>query len=235
MLVARTLDQLAEKFPDMKADLSKHGQVYLAAGVVLDSYQVFSRTDAKSLADLKGMKINGAGTNLRYFSPVGATGVAGPLPSYYNNLQTGVVDAAVLWPEAAVTFKIAEVAKFMLKADLGSVNSKIVAANAGWWSKLPQEVRAVIQQVSYDYRDHLARVTAAGGGKSVQAYVAAGGKVNQLDDAARTAWAKSLPNLAQEWAGRMDADGKPGSKMLAAYMDALRAGGAKPLRNWDKE
>jgi hypothetical protein len=32
----------------------------------------------------------------------------------------------------------------------------------------------------------------------------------------------------------MDDKGKPGSKVLAAYMDALRAAGAKPLRDWER-
>ena len=44
-----------------------------------------------------------------------------------------------------------------------------------------------------------------------------------------------MPNLAKEWAASMDGKGKPGSKVLAAYMDALRKDGAKPLRNWDRE
>ena len=32
----------------------------------------------------------------------------------------------------------------------------------------------------------------------------------------------------------MDGKGKPGSKLLATYMDALRAAGEKPLRDWDR-
>ena len=34
----------------------------------------------------------------------------GGLTDFYNMLQTGLVDHAMLWPEAAKTFKIAEVA-----------------------------------------------------------------------------------------------------------------------------
>ncbi len=63
----------------------------------------------------------GAGFNLRYLEPVGAVGVSGPLTGYYNQIQTGVTDGAMLWPEAAVTFKMAEVAPNMLKADIGAV------------------------------------------------------------------------------------------------------------------
>jgi C4-dicarboxylate-binding protein DctP len=56
-------------------------------------------------------------------------------------LQTGLVDHAMLWPEAASTFKIAEVAPYMLRADLGAVNSKTVTVNQDFWNKLPEEVK----------------------------------------------------------------------------------------------
>lgn len=235
MLMAQTLDKLADQYPAMKGDFTAHGQVYLSTGVVLDSYQLFTKKPVKELVDLKGFKVNGAGTNLRYLSGVGVTGVAGSLPSYYNNLQTGIVDGALLWSEAAATFKIAEVAPFMLKADLGAVNSKVLSANADSWKKLPEDVRKAIQEAAYLYRDRLAKVAAGDADASLKKYQAAGGKVTEMPDSARLAWAKSMPNLATDWAKRMDAAGKPGSKILASYMDMMRAGGAKPLRNWDRE
>ncbi len=79
LLVARSLDKLAQQFPEMKKEFADHGQVYLATAVVLDSYQLFSKSSVKQLADFKGLKISGAGTNLRYLDGLGATGVAGPL------------------------------------------------------------------------------------------------------------------------------------------------------------
>jgi len=235
LLVARTLDKLAQQFPEMKQEFASHGQVYLATGVVLDSYQLFSKTAVKRLSDFQGLKVNGAGTNLRYLDGLGATGVAGPLTTYYNNLQTGVVNGAFLWTEAAVSFKLAEVAPYMLKADLGSVNTKVVTANAESWKRLPAEVKQVIQEVAVAYRDRLAKLAAAKGKASEQAFAKAGGTITVMSGEQRAAWAKGLPNLAKEWAARMDGQGKPGSKVLAAHMDALRAAGAKPLRDWDRE
>jgi hypothetical protein len=43
-----------------------------------------------------------------------------------------------------------------------------------------------------------------------------------------------MPNIAKEWAQRVDQQGYPGSKVLAAYMDEMRKAGAKPVRDWDK-
>lgn len=234
-LVARTLDGLAHKFTAVMNEFAAYNQVYLTTAVVLDSYQLFTKPPVKQLTDLKGLKINGAGTNLRYLDGLGAKGVAGPLTTYYNNIQTGVVDGAFLWPEAAVSFKLAEVAPHMLKADLGSVNTKVISANSETWKKLPPEVKKVLQEVAIAYRDRLAGIAAKRGKSSEAAYTKAGGAITDMSDEARAAWAKGLPNLAKEWAAKLDGQGKPGSKVLSAYMDALRAGGAKPLRHWDRE
>lgn len=234
LVVARAMDKLAQDYPAVKQEFTSYNQVYLTTGAVLDSYELFSKEPVKTLADFKGLKVNGAGTNLRSLDGLGATGVSGSLTSYYNNLQTGVVSAAILWPEAAVSFKLAEVAPFMLKTDMGSVNSKVISANAESWKKLPDEVKKVIQEVAYAYRDHLAAVATAKGKSSEQAYVKAGGTIHVMSASERAAWIKGMPNLAKEWAAKLDGEGKPGSKMLSAYMDALRAAGEKPARNWDK-
>ncbi|MEM7021109.1 MAG: C4-dicarboxylate TRAP transporter substrate-binding protein [Pseudomonadota bacterium] len=235
LLVARTIDALADQFPEIREAFAAHNQVYLTNAVVLDSYQLFSAPEVAGLDDLSGLKVNGAGTNLRYLDGMGSTGVSGSLVTYYNNIQTGVADAALIWPEAAVTFNLAEVAPHMLKADIGTVNSKAITVNSDFWEGLPEEVQNVLQEVAYDYRDHVAEVAAGAGSSSIEAYQAAGGTVTELPADARKAWALNMPNLAQEWAAEMDSKGLPGSAMLSAYMDALREGGAAPERDWDRE
>ena len=140
--VAKAVDEIAKEFPTMQKEFEAQNQVYLATGVVLDTYQVFSKEPINSLADLKGQKVAGAGMNLRYLEGIkDAAGVRGGLTDFYNMLQTGLVDNALLWPEAAKTFKIAEVAPYMLKADLGAVNSKTITVNKDYWDKLPDEVK----------------------------------------------------------------------------------------------
>lgn len=235
-VVAKAVDEIAKEFPQMAAELDAENQVYLATGVVLDTYQMFSKTPINSLADLQGKKVAGAGYNLRYLEGIdGAAGVRGGLPNFYNMLQTGVVDAAMLWPEAAKTFKIAEVAPYMLKADLGAVNSKTVTVNKDVWAKLPDEVKGVLQQVAVEYRDHVAGVAMDRAAASLDAYKAGGGTVVELSADARAAWAKSMPNIAADWAKKLDGAGAPGSDMLKAYTGKLKAAGQNPVRDWASE
>ncbi len=220
----------------MAAELDAENQVYLATGVALDSYQIFSKTPINSLDDLKGMKIAGAGYNLRYLEGIeGTAGVRGGLPNFYNMIQTGVVDAAMLWPEAAKTFKIGEVAPHMFKADLGAVNTKTVTVNKDVWAKLPGEVKEALQLVAVEYRDRIASVAMDRAAASIEAFKAGGGTVVDASEEARATWANAMPNIAVEWALELDKTGAPGSDMLKAYMGKLKAAGFTPIRDWAAE
>jgi len=154
--VAKAVDEIAREFPTMQKEFAKQNQVYLATAVVLDTYQVFSTTPIVSSKDLEGSKVAGAGLNLRYLEAIkGAAGVRGGLTDFYNMLQTGLVSKAILWSEAAKTFKIAEVAPHMLSVDFGAVNSKTVTVNADYWAKLPDEVKTALQEVAEIGRAHV--------------------------------------------------------------------------------
>ena len=231
--VAKAVDEIAREFPTMRKELEKQNQVYLATGVVLDTYQIFSSKPVSSLKDIEGSKVAGAGMNLRYLEGIkDAAGVRGGLTDFYNMLQTGLVDHAMLWPEAAKTFKIAEVAPYMLRVDIGAVNSKTITVNADVWKKLPQEVKEVMLEVSVAYRDHVAAIAMDRAQASRDAYVAAGGTIVEVSAEDRTAWANAMPNVAVEWAGKLDAAGEPGTDMLRAYMGKLSSAGFTPARDW---
>ena len=234
-LVTRTIDQLTEQFPEMRAAFEEYNQVYLTNGVVLDSYYMFSKEPITEISDLSGVKVNGAGTNLRYLDGIGAVGVGGSFLTFYNNIQTGVTDAAMLWPEAAVTTKLVEVAPFMTDADIGTVNSKVVSVNADTWAALPDAVKSVLQEVAVDYRDRVAGLAASLRESSIATFTSGGGSYAEMAPAARQAWADTMPNIAKEWAANLDSQGLPGTAVLTAYMDALRAAGQVPARDWDQE
>ncbi len=232
-VVAKAVDEVANEYPTMAAEFEAENQVRIGTGAVLDTYQVFSREPITSLKDLEGKKIAGAGYNLRYLEGIpGAAGVRGGLTDYYTMLQTGAVDAAIMWPEAAMSFKLNEVAPYMLKANLGSVASKQVTVNKDVWEKLPQEVKDALIETATAYREQLAKVSLERATSSVEAYEAAGGTVTELSAEERDAWAQSMPNIAVEWAAQLDESGGQGSEMLKAYMAKLGAGGETPARDW---
>ncbi len=216
---------------------ASYNQVYLTNSVVLDSYQVFSKPAVKGLADMKGLKIAGAGFNLRYLAPVGAVGVSGPLAGYYNQIQTGVIEACLLWPEAAATFKIAEVAPNMLKADIGCGQHQ---GAHGQRRHLGQAARRGEEGAAG--RGH--RVPRPAGqtrrrrrrGTASPHYKKAGGVgPRSAQGRAQASGRRTCPTWPR--------NGRPGSTrkarraptMLAYYMNAMRAAKQPIERQWDRE
>lgn len=235
VLSSRTIDEMVEMFPEFKAGWKPFNQIYLTNGCVLDSYQMFTKEPVNSLSDFNGKKIAGAGVNLRYLQGLGAAGVPGSLVSFYNKLKTGVVSGAMLWPEAVVRFKIVEVAPNMLKADLGAACSKAINVNADSWKKLPAEVQQALATNAIGYRDQMSTQAVAKGKGALDKFREAGGSVKVLSAAERAAWAKGMPNVAKEWAESLEKKGIPGKKILATYMDRMRAANQPIMRHWDKE
>ncbi len=232
-VVSKAVDEIANEFPDMRDEFAAENQVYLTTGVVLDSYQVFCKNNPGGLKGLEGLKIAGAGYNLRYLEGIkDAAGVRGGLTDFYNMVQTGVTDGAMLWVEAAKTFGIASVAPYMLRANLGAVNTKTVTVNAAFWKKLTPEVQKVLKESATAYRDRLANEAMRRAGDAEKAFVEQGGKIIDLSQADRTAWANAMPNIAAEWSKGLDDKGKNGSKMLKAYVAKLKAAGETPARDW---
>ncbi len=234
-LVAQTVDGLADKHPEFKAAFNKFNQVYLTNLAVLDTYQIFAKKPVDSLADLKGLKIGSAGLNLRWLEGFGAAGVAGSLVTYHNKLGTGVLDAIMLWPESVVGRKMYEVAPYMMRADLGTANSKAITMNAQAWKDLPAEVQAAIQEASIGYRDHMSAEAMAIADQSYKAYVDNGGKIYQLPQSERQKWADSMPNVAKDWVDSLEKKGLPGRAVMKSYMDTMRANNQPILRQWDRE
>lgn len=235
VLLSRTIDELAEQFPEMKQAWLKYNQVLLTSFSVIDSYQLFFREKVTKVADFKGLKIAGAGINMRYLTGTGATPVIGSMVHYYSKFKTGAIDGSMLWTDAAVAFKLVEGAKYMLKADIGTANSKALTMNLDAYKRLPEAVRKVIHAVAVDYRDYTARAAMNDADKAYANYKKKGGTIIQMSQAARAGWANSMPNIAKDWAAGLDKKGLPGTRMLKAYMDKMRAANQPIIRHWDRE
>jgi C4-dicarboxylate-binding protein DctP len=234
-LITQVMDDLAKKIPEFQQQFEKANQILLTNYSTFDTYHVFTSKQISKPADLKGVRINAAGDNMRYLEPIGAIGVRGSLAEYYNNLRTGVTSGAIMFLDGAMSFKLNEVANYMIDIDFGTASNKSLTVNKNTWAKLPEEVKKALQEVAFELRDRHARLALEDAVRARKAFLAAGGTIIEVSEKDRREWAQSLPNLAQEWASSTEKEGLPGKAYLKAMMDGLRAGGAKPLRDWDKE
>lgn len=111
-----------------------------------DSAALMSKSKPiRRLEDLRGLKIRTpSAAQSAQLTALGATPIDMPANQIYNNLDRGVVDAAMIPMSAAIDFKLIEVARyFTIEAPLGRSNF-LVAMNRARYEKLPENLRKLI-------------------------------------------------------------------------------------------
>ncbi|MGE5145549.1 MAG: C4-dicarboxylate TRAP transporter substrate-binding protein [Candidatus Eiseniibacteriota bacterium] len=233
-VVTAVMNELHEKLPAMQKSWERYNQVYMG-GFAIDNYGLVTRDPIKTVEDLKGKKIGGAGPNLNWFKGTGAVGVVGSLNTFYNDIKTGVYDGAIVFATAAVPAKLYEVAPAYTQVNFGAMYAGGVSVNKTRWDAFPAEVKAAFRAAAKVYgvnylKEQTARVNA-----SIEAYNKNGGKVEPLAPAERAKLAKMIPNPATDWLKLTGEKHLPGKDVLKAYMDGVRATGFKFARDFDKE
>ncbi len=234
VLIHNVVDGLVEKYPAFRDTWSKLNQVTLSASGIPDNYILCSAEPIESLADIDGLKVAGAGPNLRWIEPVGATGVTGSLGNFYQLVETGVVDAMLVWGESVVSLKFYEVCGNYFNANLGGVNSYVINANQQSWDSYPDEVKEAMTAAAKQYGVDIGNFAAELGSQAVQIFKDNGGSVVEIDPAERANWAETLPNLAQEWVANLEGQGVPAQEILTEYMQAMRDADQPIARQWDQ-
>ncbi len=235
ILVSQVMDKLMDKFPAFQKQFDAQNQVVLTNYSSIDNYGVFTKKKITGMDGVNGLKLNAAGPNALYIKPLGGVGVLGSLLTYANQIKTGVTDGCIIWPEATITFKIAEVAPHYLETDFGTGVNKSLTINKDVWKGLPAQVQKVLKETARDYRDKVAQAALDKAAVSMKKFKGMGGTVVTLSKADQKKWADKMPNIAQNLAKSVEKkSGYPAMKILAAYMEALRAAGEHPARDWDK-
>ena len=126
---------LAEEFKD----------IHLMAILVTPPLNVHVRGDAKALTELKDKRIRATGigaTNL--LKGLGITPVAMPAPAIYENLQKGVIDGAATELTALQAFRIGEVTKTHIMANV-SAALLFIGMNKDRLAALPADLQNTIR------------------------------------------------------------------------------------------
>ncbi len=233
--VVKIIDQLHDTVPALGQGWEKNNLVYLGAGFGIDNYHLWTKFPVNSVADLKGRKIGAPGPAVNWLKGTGAVGVSGNLTTYFNSLKTGVYDGVIVFATAALPAKLYEVAPYITKVSFGAQYAGGLAANKTWYDAQPEILQKALLTAAQDYRTAYHKELNARVEGAFATMEAAGATISTLPEAEREKWAALLPNVAKEWASDLTDQGTPGLDVLTAYMNALRAGGVTPVRNWDQE
>ena len=233
--ISELIDSLHETNAELRASWEENGLEYLGGAIGIDDYLLMTNFPVSSIADLDGKKIGAPGPAVNWLKGTGAVGVSGNLTTYYNELKTGVYDGVIVFASAALPGKLHEVAPHITKVGFGAQYAGGLAANKDWYDGLPEVVQKALKDAAEADRVAYHTDLDASVEKFLGIMQSQGATVTEVDQAFRKQWADGMDNVAKDWAARLDGEGKPGTAVLKTYMDAMRAAGATPVRDWDKE
>jgi TRAP-type C4-dicarboxylate transport system substrate-binding protein len=235
VLVGKAIEKMHQSIPAYRAQYDKFNVIRLA-GSSYDSYELFTTSPVKSFADVKGKKIATAGAALQWIRGTGATPVQSNMTLYYNSAKTGVIDGFIIFPSAVKGMKYPEAAPNLTIVGFGAQYAAALLVNKNVWSKLPPALQKILQETALEWGAKADAMMQKAGADGVDATTKMfqGGQVVRLSRDEQAKWANAMPNIAKEWADRINKQGLPGTQALAAYMTEIRKSGAKPVRDWDK-
>lgn len=233
--ISDLMDKLHEENAELRRSWEDNNLEYLGAAIGIDDYLLMTNFPVKSLDDLKGKKIGAPGPAVNWLKGTGAVGVSGNLTTYYNELQTGVYDGVIVFATAAVPGKLYEVAPFVTKVGFGAQYAGGIAANKDWFDAQPEALQTALRRGGVAQRKAYHEELDAAISAALETMRANGATITEVSPEFRMNWARGMENVAKNWAAQLDGEGKPGTSVLSAYMDAMRHAGATPVRNWDKE
>lgn len=208
------------------------GIVYIGGATAIDDYNIASKEPLKSLADLDGMKIGGAGPNLAWLRTTGAVGVQGSYVSFYNDLKAGVYDGIIGWLTANVPNKIHEVAPNHNMVHMGAMYTGGLGIAKARWDTFSDDTKqafltaAVVFNRAFFDEQH-ARYEA-----SSKALVEQGGTFVEFSAEDRAKWIAQMPNPATEWKAAAEARGEDAGGVLKAYKAELEKSGFTFVRDY---
>lgn len=198
----------------------------LLARITDSSYNLGTNFEWKSLTDLKGRKVAGAGLNLNWLKYAGVTPVQSSLPEAYTSMQTRVYDGWIMFPSAWVNLKLHEVGPFYTLIGFGTITWHGLTINLNTWKRLPKEVQAIMLETAKDFEEQVGKVNRARYEKDISTLRGLI-KVNAIDSAVRADWAKALKDWPPSIAKELDGKGLPATQVLRLALDAAEKHGHK--------
>lgn len=112
---------------------------------------ITAKFQAKSLADLKGKKLNViAAFQRNVFKEVGWIPVNVQIPELYEALSRGVIDGIFMATAANVPLKWFEIGKTHLAMSDNTVISSPLAFNLDSWNRLPEDIQKAFLEASWE-------------------------------------------------------------------------------------
>jgi TRAP-type C4-dicarboxylate transport system substrate-binding protein len=196
------------------------------------SYHLVTTFEWSNFEDLAGRTLTAAGPNLPWITAAGVNPVQGSLGEWYTGLETGVIDGAVMFPEATAGFKLYEPAPFYTEIGFGASPQGAITVNLDTFNALPADVQQILVELGAEFEAQIAGWVKEEGEAGYATMLAAGTTIKSLPLQQRADWANRLADLPNQSAQEANALGLPGSEAYRVYIRAQQDLGYVFPREW---
>jgi TRAP-type transport system periplasmic protein len=174
----------------------------------------------RTLEDLGGKTLRGAGGGLDVLAALGANPIGMPMPEVPEAVQTGVIEGYMTSREVLQDFGLAEQIGFVTEHPTVVVTFAAVMRQ-GDWEELPPDIQEVIEELSREmalwtaeYHDQQNI-----GGALDWAQQEHGLEIIELTDEERARWDERLEPLVEQWVSEVEGMGLPAREFLERLYD----------------
>ena len=188
---------------------------------------VTAKFAAKSLADVKGKKVNVIAAYQRdVFKELGWIPVNVQIPELYEALSRGVIDAIFMATAANVPLKWHEIGKVHLAIGVNTIVSAPLAFNADSWNRLPADVQKAFWDAAWETAQWTAEATEENLKNTYKAFEGVGAKVVFVSDQESVAFFEVLfKHSINNWMNICKAAGvEKDAKVVNKYWDQMKWG-----------
>jgi TRAP-type C4-dicarboxylate transport system substrate-binding protein len=199
---------LIAKHPDIKKDLSGRYNQTVIGVTGFNNYGLLTAFQWSKFSDLKNRKILAAGPNLPWV--VAGIPVRTTIPKAPQQMQTGVGEGIILFPDTDYKLKLHEASRggqYTL-TDFGAVVQIMLTINNRTRKRLPPEVLKIIDEEGIVYGKTASKASFDDHEWGIKKLKEAGIKIVKIAPAAKKAWAQKLANWPQQRANAVKAKKK---------------------------
>lgn len=231
MMAARAGHKLWKEIPYMRQMVALYNVKYLGM-ITFDSYQLITSFPIKTIDDIKGHKIAGAGPNLAWIKAVGAIPVQSNLVEGYTSLQTGLYDGWIMVTTATASYKFQDVAKYQTNCDFGAFPMTGLGMNLKVFNSLPKKIQEILVDIGDEITIKIAKAVEDEVQASIDTMKRAGVMFYQLPFEEKQRWARKLPDIPNEFVKKYEAEGLPAKQVITYWLEAQKKAGYKFPREW---
>ncbi|MEK7848912.1 MAG: C4-dicarboxylate TRAP transporter substrate-binding protein [Chloroflexota bacterium] len=206
--------------PELEAELKGWNAKYLFSPVT-PSYEYMGKKPVRKVEDLKGLRLRTLGEQAKLISNLGGVPFGLTAPEIYEALERNTLDGVIFpWTYGFGAYGLHEVSKYAALFGLGPI-APCTCISLDTWGKLDPRVQQIMLDVAKQVPEVYRKVYDQSDEKWLPEFKKKGIEIVDFSPAERAKVKEASRPLGDAWVAEQEKAGRPGRKVLDAFLTAI--------------